>query len=160
MAYIDYNELLTRYPDLLTWGSSADVSSYGANQTQVDNQLIAYSDAEVNARLAVAYSVPFSANHLTVKDLSMDLAYVNAYKNTDPDKVEVIMSNVNSRFQRLIDGDEYIMTGSGTIAPTGSAEGIWDSNMDYAPTMSMLNAENSLSHVSSERLQAETDERT
>jgi len=149
MPYANYAEAIQRYPLLATW-----------SQTNVESDLLYFAEMELNSLLASHFTVPFAAAHPTVKDLTIDLAYYRALRMKDPKKAREIREDIKGRIDDIKDGEEYIYTGSGTtIEPSGSGEEIWSTTMDYHPVHSMLDADDSLTMVSSERLQDEADER-
>lgn len=151
MAYITYSEFTARYPSL-------KVSS----QDNIEDDLLYYAEIELNGRFASHFSVPFSANHPTVKDLTMDLAYYRQIRLKDPEKAEKIRKSVIGRIEDIKAGKEFIYTGSGTLDFDGSnTEGIqiWSTVDDYHPVHSMLDPEDPLTEISSQQLYDEAEER-
>ena len=149
MAYITYSELITRYAALST-----------SSETNVNSDLIYYAEVELNGRLASCFTVPFAVAHPTVKDLTMDLAYYKNLRTKDPDKAEKLRKYIDGRIDNIKDGKEYIYTASGTLEPVDSGiADIWSTTENYHPVHSMLDAEDPLTMVSSERLYDEADER-
>lgn len=151
MTYATYNEVITRYPLIETLGKTA---------SEVSSDLIYYSEIEINGRLGVVFSVPFDAAHPTIKDLTIDLAYYRAIRIKDPDKAEKLWKSVIGRIDDIKAGKEDIYTGSGTLEMDimPGAE-VWSTTQDYHPVHSMLDAEDPLTMVSSERLYDEANER-
>lgn len=151
--YASYDELTVRYPLLKTWGD--------ASAAQISSHLIYYAGIELNGLMASHFSVPFSGNHPTIVDLNIELAYYRAIAQANPDEAEDVKERVLGRIKDMKEGKEYIYTGSGTmIAPSGGDLTVWSSNEDYPPTMSMLDPESVYSGVSSDRLDAEENERS
>lgn len=151
MSYVDYEEVIIRYPMIKTWAKT---------EAQVNSDLIYYAETELNSRLASHFSVPFSASHPTVKDLTIDLAYYNAIKTRVPKDAKRIHDVIIGRIDAIKDGKEYIYTGSNTtITPNPNTGQVWSNVMDYHPVHSMLGAEHEDTHVSSERLADLEDER-
>lgn len=151
--YITTADVLLRYPLLKTMVD---------NGTILADDLIKYSEYQLNSMLASAYSVPFSGAHPTIKDISIDLCYLRAMIVKDPDKAKKIKEYVYGRIEALKKGEEEIYTDSGTTLDRVSAGAyeIWSTIEDYHPTFSMLDADNQYSDISSERLIDEEAERS
>lgn len=152
--YITYDELITRYSVLATWNGS---------QSNVENDLIYYAERELNARMASHFTVPFSAGHPTIKDLSIDLAYYRSLITTDPEKASDIKDAVIGRIEDIKAGKEYIYTGSNTtIAPNNTKPGeeVWSNLKDYHPVHSMLDADDPLTQIDSDYLDELDNERS
>lgn len=149
--YITFEDLVARYPIIETkYKKSSEVNSH----------IIYWAEHELNSRLATHFTVPFSAAHPTVKDLAIDLSYYRTLLTLDPDKAEKFKKAVIGRVDGIKAGDEYIYTDSGTVIATeGANDEIWSSTMDYSPTHSMLDAESEYTHISSDRLYDEENER-
>ncbi len=152
MAYATYEEMILRYPLVKTWGDNSP--------TDVNSGLIYFAEIELNSKLATHYTVPFSAAHPTVKDLTIELAYYRVLAQTDAKKAKELNDRIIGRIDRLKSGNEYIYTGSGTtIVPSAPGQSIWSTVKDYHPVHSMLDAESGYTVVDSDLLQAERDAR-
>ena len=149
MAYITYQELINRYSSIATWNMS---------QSIVNSDLIYYAEIELNSRLGTHFTVPFATAYPTIKDLTLDLAFYKALRTKDPKKANEIRKAVLGRIEDIKAGKEFIYTGSGTLEASGGVE-IWSTTEDYHPVHSMLDAEDPLTDISSERLYDEADER-
>lgn len=151
MSYVTYDEFIIRYPSLST-----------SSQDNIEDDLLAYAEVEINGRFASHFSVPFSANHPTVKDLTMDLAYYRQIRLKDPEKAEKIRKDVIGRIDDIKAGKEFIYTGSGTLEFDGSAAigvDVWSTVENYHPVHSMLDPEDPLTEIDSSQLYDEADER-
>ena len=154
--YITYDDVVVRYPIVGSWAS---------NKTEVDSGLIPFVEADLNSRLAPAYTVPFSDTPLIIKDLSMELLYIKMLSTRNSGKEQMAAFNTlnklfDARINRLLEGEDKILTDSGTIIdPSGTKNEVWSTNEDYHPTHSMLDAEDSATGVSSDRLYDEVWER-
>jgi len=152
MSYTNYEEVIIRYPVLKTWAKTP---------AEVNSDLIYYGEMELNGRLASHFTVPFSASHPTIKDLTIDLAYYNAIKTRVPKDAQRIHDVIIGRIDAIKEGKEYIYTGSGTtITPNPGTGQVWSNLEDYHPVHTMLGAESAMTHISSERLQDLEDERS
>ena len=95
--YIDWADISNRYPDVAKIGGSEAVSSYWLN----------YVEAELDARLAVRFTTPFTPTAPdVVKDIAIDMTY---YRMTMRQKgSDVIKKSIDERIMGLIDGTFYI----------------------------------------------------
>jgi len=66
--YIDWNDVIDRYPTLNTLGGADELSS----------SYIVYSEAFVDGVLANHYTIPFSSNNMIIRDLCIDQVYWRA----------------------------------------------------------------------------------
>jgi hypothetical protein len=150
MPYADYTEVIERYPSMASWG---DVQSEVASLTF-------FAENQINGMLASAFDVPFSGAHPTIKDLTIDWTYYKALVTRDPGKAEKIRDYLMGRIEALKNGEESIMTDSGTsIIGTDASQEVWTNTGCWHPTHSMLDAENEFTMISSDRLEYDEDER-
>lgn len=98
--YIDWADIANRYPDVAKIGGSEAVSSYWLN----------YVEAEIDARLAVRFTTPFTPTAPDViKDVIIDMTY---YRMTMRQKgSEVLKNSIDERISGMIDGTLYISSG-------------------------------------------------
>lgn len=144
MAYITYQELMTRYPQFKSW--------HEGNESLVNSFAIYYAEAELNSRLAPAFSVPFATAYPAIKDLTLDLAYYKMMRSLNPEDYKDLYDAVVERIQNIVDGKEMITTASGVqVPPTVPSAEIWSNTMEYHATHSMLDAESEYTRVSSEQ---------
>jgi len=153
MPYITYRELLARYPQFRAW--------HEGNESLVNSFCIAMAEAELNSRLATAYTVPFTTAYPVIKDLTFDLCYAKMMMSQNVEEYQKFYDNVIERINRLVNGDDLIYTDDGsTISPeTGASSEIWSSTMDFEPTHSMLDAEHPQSAVDQNLVQYEENRR-
>lgn len=112
--YIVWTDVTNRYQDF----------AKGPDATIGEAAFIPQAEAEVDARLAPKYSVPFSPAPYLVKDLSVDLAY---YKATIRQKgSEIIKEYIDARFKAIIDGTLLLTNSAGVVPATGGFA--WASN--------------------------------
>lgn len=149
--YVKHSEVIARYPLIDTWGLT---------ETQVNSDLIFYAEQELNGRLGGMFTVPFTPAHPTVKDLTIDLCYDRVLKTKDPEKSKYFHDLLMARFQRIIDGEEFIYTDSGTILESAdTADDIWSNDMNYLPTHTMLDPESDYTEIDPDLLDNLEDER-
>jgi hypothetical protein len=150
MPYATYNEVITRYPIIKSWGKT---------EQEITSHLIYYAEVELNGLLSSHFTVPFSDGYPTVKDITIDLAYYKALVTRDPEKAGKIQDAIMGRIENIQKGEEYIWTGSDTIQPLSAEQEVWSTTEDYHPVFGMHDAESVYSIVSSARLEAEEAER-
>ena len=151
MAYVNYDEVVARYPLLESWGKS---------QTEVNSDLIHYAEVELNSKLGSKFSVPFSDAHPTVKDLTIDLCYYRALRTKDPDKALKLHEIFLGRIDDILSGKEVLYTDSGTIIEADGAEQeVWSNNLDYYPTHTMLDPESEYTQIDPDLIDDLEDER-
>lgn len=100
------------------------------------DDLIAMAEAQVHGRLASRYTVPFSSNNLTARDLAIDVLFVQNVQSREPKKAEIISKSLEDRFAALLSGAAVMVVSSGTaISMVG--ETAWSNTMDYHPVFGM-----------------------
>jgi hypothetical protein len=142
--YVDWDFLATRYPHVERAAGADTVNSYH----------VPYAEAELDGRLASRYTVPFSSDNLTAKEIAADLVYLRLglLKSEDRDAVR---QEVDARISRLLRGDEVMASVGDTIQPSGEA--VWSDNQGYSPMFDVDDPQNW--EVSSERLDDIEDRR-
>ena len=120
--YIEWDDVTNRYKTV------SDI----ADDSELQESYIQYAEAHVDAALAPSFSIPFSNNNATVKDLCIDLTFAKTQMFKDSEKAEKIMTHVNSVIGALKEGGMIMVVGSGeTIAANG--EPVYSSNQNYNP---------------------------
>ena len=127
--YTNYDELMVRYPLIKTLTDK---------QSHIESYFIYYAENAIDEMLAPAYSTPFSAAHPTVRDLSLDYCKYLALLDQDTEKAKIIYDLISGRVDKLLSGEAYIATDSGSIVPSAAADEVWSNTKGYHPTHSML----------------------
>ena len=112
--YIDWVDVTNKYKD---WPKAADATLAAAS-------FIPQAEAEVDGRLAVKYSVPFSPVPYIVQDLCCDVAYYKATIRQEGS--EIVKKYIDERSKAIIDGTLVLTTSAGALTPTGNTA--WASN--------------------------------
>lgn len=106
--YITWKNVVDRYSKL--------AEAYDSGETE--SAFIVPAEAEVDARLAPVYAVPFvpgsSAPEL-IRDLSIDLAYYKATWQNESSKV--LKESLTERFTALLKGTMTLTTSAGIVEP-------------------------------------------
>lgn len=114
--YIDWDDVANSYPD---WAKAASANSVG-------NLWIPRAEAEVDARLAPKYTVPFTPVPDLVRDLAIDLAYYKLVFASD--KGKALWDSLKERFESILDGSMVLTTSAGALATTDRS---WSTHQGY-----------------------------
>ena len=126
--YINWADVVGRYSQINKLGGAE----------QVGSNFIDYAEAEVDARLACAYTVPFDTSSgapTTVKDLAIDLTFLKATfgKEKSWGRMNTAM---DKRIKMICDGEIQIIGADGDpLAQIGGT--VWGSTMNYTPIFGM-----------------------
>lgn len=112
--YIDWADVSGRYGDF----------AKGPDATQAQASFVPQAEAEIDGRLAVRYTVPFTPTPYLVQDLCIDLAYVKATIRQPGSKV--IKEYIDQRIDAIIAGTLLLTNSDGVLAI--SANHAWASN--------------------------------
>lgn len=143
---INWNDVNIRYPETVKL----------ADATQADSSWVPYAIRELEARLSTSYTVPFSINNMTAKDLAIDLTYAKVYRYKDNEKAESISKYVSDQIADLIGGKMSMITDTGEVI-LGSIGVMYSTTENYHPVFGMSPTEYSI--VSSQQIWDEEDAR-
>jgi hypothetical protein len=92
------------------------------------------AEAYIESRLAARFTVPFSSNNQTVKDLVIDRTLVNIgmFKEKNDD----LSKSIDERIKALIDGTMVMVTTSGEVAAY-NLSGVINTTAEYHPVFGM-----------------------
>lgn len=148
--YIEWGNVTDRYPLASRVGSDGAIGS---------STLLA-AEYEIDAKLASEFTVPFSSNNETVKDLCIDntwarlAARYTVLKKEDYDK---LTDSIDKRINALRVGDTVMMTTDGAIAQVSEGQPVWSQDMDYHPVYGMGSIEDMV--IDQDQLDDEEDAR-
>jgi len=143
---IDWSDITRRYPE----------TAKLADATQADSSWVPFAIAELHARLAPGFTVPFSDNNMTAKDLAIDLTFAKVYRFKDIEKADAVMTYVGAQIDMLLGGTQKMITTSGdALASVGGT--IYNTSDAYHPVHGMGPIEYAI--VSSAQTIAEQDDR-
>lgn len=129
--YINWSDVVDRYPEIATLGDASKISS----------SYIVYAEAYVDGALRSHYATPFSETNMTVKDLTIDLAYHKAAGRKIDDAAQVW-----SQFWMNVDlikrGQIAIVTASGEVIPQSITPAIYSTTQSYHSAFGMDDPEN------------------
>jgi hypothetical protein len=123
--YVNSSDLFTRYPELIRVNST----------TAVESAYVLYAENELDGLMASHFTVPFSSNNLTARDLANDFTYLKA-NNFKAEDRERFRTELYERVQRLKDGAErMVLSDSTTLESVG--ETIYSTTQDYHPVFGL-----------------------
>ena len=144
--YINWDDIAARYPSIIRVGGAEDVSSAH----------IIYAENELNGRLAPKFTVPFSDNNLTAKDLSVEMTYLRI-GNLNIDNKTELSESIDARIARLIAGEENMVDSGGNVVEQTVGGTLWSNTQNYTPTFGHGHVENF--EVDQDKINDEADAR-
>lgn len=117
--YVNSADLFTRYPELTRINST----------TAIESAYVYYVENELDGIMASHFTVPFSSNNITAKDLANDMTYLKAnnFKNEDR---KSFREEIMDRIKRLKEGAERMILSDGTTVES-VGDTLWSSTQDY-----------------------------
>jgi len=129
--YIDWEDVIDRYPELNTLGGADQLSS----------AYIVYSEAFVDGVLANHYTLPFSNNNMIVRDLSIDHCYWRAARFKFADAIDV-KSSFFETVDMIKNGQIQMIDQAGTIIQQVRHNiGIYSNTQSYHSSFGMRPSE-------------------
>ena len=137
---------------------TAVYSVAGLSQAALEGHYLPSGSRWLDSRLSRAFTVPFSSNNLTARDMniySAMLLFLEGRTSKQDDAAEL---------RRMLDGwVESLVEGNGvmslsddtTLISDGAQHDVWSTVQNYAPTFNMLDAEEQ--EVNTDRLDDELD---
>lgn len=132
--YINWSDVTDRYPHASRVGSEGAVGS---------STLLA-AEYQIDGMLGSKFTVPFSSNNETVKDLCIDNTYarlVSRYTLLKKEDYEKLTKSIDNRVKLLVMGDTVMMTTDGDIAAVTEGQSNYSEDMNYTPVFGMGNVE-------------------
>jgi hypothetical protein len=127
--YIDWGDVVDRHPVMANVGDAI----------KMESTHILPAENEVDARLAPAYTVPFSSNNATAADLAIQLVYLRAGFLKE-DNWTNYKGYIDERFERLLDGSEAMLTSSGDVISSQDATVAYHTHEGYKPVFDLTDA--------------------
>lgn len=124
--YIDWEDVINRYPELNTLGGADELSS----------SYIVYSEAFVDGSLSTHFTPPFSNNNMIVRDLTIDMCYWRAARFKLDDAVQV-KSSFFETIGLLKDGQINMFDEAGTLIPSLDKSFVYSNTQSYHSAFGM-----------------------
>lgn len=145
MSYATYSEYIARYPN--------------DNEVSEVNSTIFFASARVDGELGSVFTIPFSSNNITAKDLTIDqteLILLQRSKSPKDDWID-LKECIQERYSDLRNNKEAMITTSGEIIQGDLAGNLPASiNQSFKPTFDMQDTE--FQRVDPDRIDAERSE--
>ncbi|MDH4225120.1 MAG: hypothetical protein OEW12_05695 [Deltaproteobacteria bacterium] len=124
MAYATLADFNGRYATRLT---DAEISSH----------VLPYGSARLETLLAHGFTVPFSNNNVTARDMALDLSYLLVLRRGKaPGDYKPLEEAVEKRIQALLEGREAMMTDGGQPL-FSSIPRVWGSTSAFKPVFGL-----------------------
>ena len=128
--YATLNEFLGRFPN-------TRVSSTDLNDTW-----LTLGTTRVNEALGKCFTIPFSSNNQTAKELSIEFAYLGILQRTRAADSDEMLQLVTERVTNICSGNApMVTTGGDAIFATGVNNSVWSNTKGFNPTFDMRRAE-------------------
>jgi hypothetical protein len=125
--YIDWEDVIDRYPDLDTVGGADQISS----------TYIVYAETYLDSTLASHFATPFSQEIMLIKDMAIDYTYWRAGRFKLDNATEV-GSSVVETINMLKNGQMILVDTDGNEIPAVQVvAGIYSTTQSYGPTFDM-----------------------
>ena len=125
--YINWEDVIDRYPELETIGGADQISS----------SYIVYAESFLDSSLASHFATPFSQEIMIVKDLAIDYTFWRAGRFKLENAAEV-GSLVAGTINELKNGHMIMTDNDGNEIPAVQiVGGIWSSTQSYTPAFGM-----------------------
>ena len=114
MTYATYDDFRTRYTTRLS-------------EAEVNSHILPYAARRLETALAPHFTVPFSADNVTARDLTVDLAYLLVLQRSrEAGERTALAREVEGRLRRLAEGRAAMVTTSGDALYAENAAGsVW-----------------------------------
>lgn len=123
--YIEWDDVVLRYPNAGRSGGSSEVGSVH----------ITYAEAYLESRFSGYFTIPFSSNNLTAKDLSIDLTYLRIGNFGQKDR-KIFRDEIEDRIKQIKLGNDQMITNSGdSLGSVGEA--VYSPHQNYHPVFGM-----------------------
>lgn len=146
MSLINWKDVNEAYPE----------SAKLADATQADSVHVYFAVSELESRMAQRFTVPFSINNLTAKDLAIDLTMMRLFKYKEPKKYDSLKKAVDERIAALFSGLQSMVLADGTTLQSVGGT-VYSTTEDYHPVFGMSPIE--LSVVDSQQINDEETDR-
>lgn len=111
------------------------------DESEVSSYWLVHGALRVNEQLGCAFTIPFSSNNLTAKDLSIHYAALGILKRTrNQTDSQELGDYLRSRITDILSGGCGMITTSGEALAPDKDNGLnsaWSTNQNYNPTFDM-----------------------
>ena len=104
--------------------------------TGVGSAQLEFAETEVQGYLSSHFTVPFSNNNLTVKQLVIDMTYLKV-GNLNLDDASALREQIYERMNALKNGSATMMSNSGESLGTTDKSSVYSTTQNYHPVFGM-----------------------
>jgi hypothetical protein len=147
---------MTPYASWEDFSRTYSAEAFRISRIEVESAWLVHGYLRVNESLGRCFSVPFSSNNLTARDLNVQFAFLGILERTRnrEDSIE-LRNSIMGRISDICSGNSPMITDEGQPIYGGENK-IWSSIQNYKPVFDMRDPINQ--HVDSNRLDDEWDE--
>ena len=114
-------------------------SLQGITEAQINSYWLPHGALRVNEELGGLFTIPFSDNNQSAKDLSIHYAYLGiltrTQKTDDSDELE---EQLDKRIQTIIERNAMVLTDGSRLSVDGSIQHeVWSNTQDFKPVFDM-----------------------
>lgn len=126
MAYATSAEFNARYTTKL-------------DDTELSSHYLPYASTRLDEALAPYFSVPFSGNNLTARDLTIDMAYLMILQRSkEPQDSQALRNQLGQNIEALAQGSRAMMTTSGEVLYAQLPSGyVWSNTEQGSPAFEL-----------------------
>lgn len=128
---INWDDVVSRYKS---------ASDLGGTKTLRDTYLT-YGIAEIESRLSPGFSIPFSSNNVTAKDLMIDASFAKMNLFKDDKKAEKINKVLDTRIDEILNGRRGMITTSGDVLISTGVGVAFSTTQNNPPVFNMNDPE-------------------
>lgn len=118
-------------------------SARGVSVEEINSYWLFYGAGRVNEEFGGVFTVPFSSNNWTARDLNIHFAYLGILERTlNQEDSEELRESIMSRVTDITSGGKAMLLDDGTTiqADKLNLDDAWSDTMDYKPTFDMRDA--------------------
>lgn len=105
-----------------------------ATSPEVQDRLMTLAEASIHGRLSNGFTVPFSSNNFTARDLCIDELYVQNMMTKQPEKAKAVRDSLDKRIEQLLLGNANMIDSGGAVLLSLVSDTVWSNTSGYAPT--------------------------
>jgi tRNA A37 N6-isopentenylltransferase MiaA len=113
-------------------------------QTQIESFWLPYGALRVNEALGGSFTIPFSSNNVTARDLSIHYGHLGILLRTrNETDSEELQKSLEGRIEDIIENNKPMVLEDGTrlFSEALGENDSWSNNENYNPTFDMRDAE-------------------
>ncbi len=133
---------ITPYATYTDFTRVYSVSAFNVSQAEVESAWLPHGAVAVNEKLGNCFTLPFSSNNASARDLNVHYAYLGILERTrnQEDSLE-LRNSLQDRISDICSGNSPMALDDGTaLFPDGSTKfEVWSNTQEYKQTFDMRN---------------------